>query len=87
MAYVVTDACMKDFRCVDECAMGGIAPGPNDPDAGTASQVYIDADVCVECGACMMVCEHNAILSQDQLKANQKHFNESNAAFFKNRAI
>ena len=26
MAYVVTDACIKDFVCVAECATAAIAP-------------------------------------------------------------
>ena len=36
MAYVVTDACTKDFACVEECSTAAIAPMACDPAAGTA---------------------------------------------------
>ena len=39
MAYVITDACVKDFVCVAECATGAIAPAAGDPAAATLSQV------------------------------------------------
>jgi hypothetical protein len=39
MAYVVTDACTKDFVCVAECATAAIAPSAGDAAAGTVSQV------------------------------------------------
>ena len=82
MAYVVTDACVKDFRCVDECALDAIAPKADDPKAGEVSQVFIHPDVCAECGACIMVCEENAIFSPESLPADKTHFIEKNAAFF-----
>jgi hypothetical protein len=44
MAHVVTDACIKDFVCVAECATSAIAPMVGDPAAGTVSQVYINPD-------------------------------------------
>ena len=37
MAYVVTDACVKDFVCVAECATAALAPAAGDPDALTVS--------------------------------------------------
>ena len=52
MAYVVTDACTKDFVCVAECATAAIAPTADDPKAGTVSQVYINPDECIDCGNC-----------------------------------
>ncbi len=50
MAYVVTDACIRDFVCVTECATSAIAPLPADEAAGTVSQVYINPDECIDCG-------------------------------------
>ena len=83
MAFVVTDKCIKDFRCVDECGMGAIAPGRDDPQAGEASQVYINPDACVECGACAMACDNDAIHADYMLPAEKAHFAEKNAAYFK----
>jgi NAD-dependent dihydropyrimidine dehydrogenase PreA subunit len=50
MAYVVTDACTKDFVCVAECATAAIAPAADDAKAGAVSQVYINPDECIDCG-------------------------------------
>jgi len=83
MPYVVTDACIKDFRCVDECATGAIAPGVYDAKAAEVSQVFIDPDTCIDCGVCATVCETNAIYSSDELPADKAEFSEKNAGFFK----
>ena len=82
MAYVVTDACIKDFVCVAECATAAIAPTADDPNAGTASQVYINPDECIDCGTCISVCAQNAIYSEDELPADKAHFAEKNKAYF-----
>src|SRR5579871_1428199 len=58
MAYVITDACVKDFVCVTECATSAIAPLPADPAAGTVSQVFINPDECIDCGNCATLCEN-----------------------------
>ena len=63
MAYVVTDACIKDFVCVAECATAAIAPVESDPAAATVSQVYINPDECIDCGNCASLCAQNAIFS------------------------
>jgi len=83
MAYVVTDACIKDFVCVPDCPSAGIAPEENDPAAATVSQVFINPDECIECGSCATLCAQNAIFSEDELPADKKHFVEKNRAYFK----
>jgi len=82
MAYVVTDACIKDFVCVTECATSAIAPQPTDEAAQTVSQVYIDPDVCIDCGSCAALCAQNAIYSDADLPADKAHFAEKNRAYF-----
>ena len=78
MAYVVTDACTKDFVCVAECATAAIAPSQGDPKAGTVSQVFINPDECIDCGSCADLCAQNAHLQtgerfeMDCFKANGK---------------
>lgn len=61
MAYVVTDACVKDFLCVDECSTAAIAPSAADAAAGTVSQVFINPDECIDCGVCEPECPPEAI--------------------------
>jgi NAD-dependent dihydropyrimidine dehydrogenase PreA subunit len=82
MAYVVTDACTKDFVCVAECATAAIAPTAADPAAGTVSQVFINPDECIDCGNCAEICAQNAIFPGDDLPADKAHFAEKNRAYF-----
>jgi NAD-dependent dihydropyrimidine dehydrogenase PreA subunit len=82
MAYVVTDACTKDFACVAECATSAIAPQAGDANAASVSQVYINPDDCIDCGNCASVCEQNAIFQADELPADKAHFAEANRAYF-----
>jgi NAD-dependent dihydropyrimidine dehydrogenase PreA subunit len=82
MAYVVTDACTKDFVCVAECATAAIAPTADDPKAGTVGQVFINPDECIDCGSCADLCAQNAIFPADDLPAEKAHFAETNRAYF-----
>lgn len=82
MAYVVTDACLKDYVCVPECSTAAIAPSAGDPLAGTVAQVFINPDECIDCGNCASVCEQNAIFPADELPAGREQFAEKNRAFF-----
>jgi ferredoxin len=82
MAYVITDACVKDFLCVEECSMDAIAPKAGDPKAGEVSQVFINPQECADCGACIAVCEHDAIFSEDSLPADKADAAAKNAEFF-----
>jgi NAD-dependent dihydropyrimidine dehydrogenase PreA subunit len=82
MAYVVTDACIKDFVCVPECSTTAIAPAEGDPAAAGATQVFINPDECIDCGNCASICPQNAIFSIDELPADKTEFAEKNKAFF-----
>ncbi len=82
MAYVVTDACVKDFVCVAECATGALAPSAGDPDALSAAQVYINPDECIDCGNCATICAQNAIFALDDMPPEKAEFAEKNRAYF-----
>lgn len=82
MAYVVTDACKKDFVCVEQCATNAIAPAAGDAAAGAVTQVYINPDDCIDCGNCASVCECNAIFAESDLPADKAEFVEKNRAYF-----
>jgi NAD-dependent dihydropyrimidine dehydrogenase PreA subunit len=82
MAYVVTDACIKDFVCVNECTTAAIAPAQSDAAAAGVSQVFINPDECIDCGNCASVCEQNAIYPLDEFPADKAHFAEKNRAYF-----
>ena len=82
MPYVVTDACVKDFNCVDECAVSAIASSAGDSEAGNASQVFINPELCIDCGACAGICPSSAIFSEDAVPADKQDFIEQNRAYF-----
>lgn len=82
MAYVVTDACTKDFVCVAECATAAIAPVSGDAKAGLVSQVFINPDECIDCGNCADICAQHAIFPSDDLPADKAEFAEKNRAYF-----
>ena len=83
MAYVITDACIKDFACAPECAVAAIAPASADDSAAAGvSQLYINPDECIDCGNCASVCAQNAIFSLDELPADKAEFAEKNKAYF-----
>jgi NAD-dependent dihydropyrimidine dehydrogenase PreA subunit len=82
MAYVVTDACIKDFVCVPECTTAAIAPAESDPAAATVRQVYINPDECIDCGSCAAVCTQNAIFPLDELPVEKAAFAGKNKDYF-----
>jgi ferredoxin len=82
MAFVVTDACIKDFACVPECSTAAIAPAESDPAAATVTQVFINPDECIDCGTCAAICAQNAIFPQDELPADKAAFAWKNKAYF-----
>jgi ferredoxin len=82
MSFVIINSCVKDFLCVEECVTGAIAPTASEASAATVSQVYINPDECIDCGACASVCEHDAIYPEYVLPAAKAEFAEANRAYF-----
>ncbi len=82
MAYVITDACAKDFVCVEACSTYAIRPLEGDADAGTVTQMFINPDECIDCGNCADVCAQNAIYPLDELPEEKAHFAAKNRAYF-----
>ena len=44
--------------------------------------MYINPEECVDCGACRLLCEADAIFHEDDLPESEKKFRADNAAFF-----
>ena len=82
MAYVITDACLKDFLCATECTTTAIHPMSDEAGADTAAQLFINPDECIDCGNCISVCPSNAIFPIDELPADKAEFAEKNAAHY-----
>ena len=83
MAYVITDACVKDYICASECATAAIAPiSADDAAAAGVSQLFINPDECIDCGNCASICPSGAIFVEDELPAGKEHFAAKNKAYF-----
>jgi len=77
MTFVVTENCIKCkyTDCVSVCPVDCFREGPN--------FLVIDPTECVDCNMCVPECPSNAIYSQDELPADQKHFTAINAELAK----
>ncbi|HEY8322004.1 MAG TPA: ferredoxin family protein [Candidatus Baltobacteraceae bacterium] len=79
MPYVITEPCIgtKDRSCVDVC--------PVDCIKGTASDemLYIDPDVCIDCGACVSACPVEAIFAEADVPPKWEAYVAINAAYFR----
>ena len=82
MPYVITDACVKDYLCVDSCATYAIHPGKDEAGTGEVSQLFINPEECIDCGTCITTCESNAIFPMDELPPEKADFGAKNAAHF-----
>lgn len=96
MPYVITQTCVAtcDTACVDVCPCDCIlGPVPLDQLRQVAAsergsrfpgiQMFIDPDVCIDCGACEAHCPVAAIYLDDAVPAEHRGDIERNAAFFR----
>ena len=83
MAYVITDACIKDLLCVDVCPTDCIHPKKDEAGFEAAAQLYVDPVGCIDCGACVPACTSDSIHPVEDLPEELKPFIDKNAAFFR----
>jgi ferredoxin len=85
MAHVIAQPCIgvKDTACVQVCPVDAIHPGRNEPEFAAVEMLYINPDVCIDCGLCVDECPVKAIYAQDDLPAEWAGFTEKNAAWFR----
>ncbi|MGE5488665.1 MAG: ferredoxin family protein [bacterium] len=82
MAYVIVDTCTKDELCVEACPVDCIHPKKDEPGFEEVSQLFIDPDNCIDCGACVPVCPTNSIFAADEVPAENAAAVAANAAHF-----
>ena len=73
MAHVVTELCTdcKFTYCVSVCPVDAFREAPN--------QLFIDADACIDCGACVPECPVEAIYAELDVPAKSLNCIELNA--------
>lgn len=82
MAHVIIDTCTKDALCADACPTDCIHPKQDEEKFAEVSQMYINQDECIDCGACVSVCPTNSIFAADELPADKADFAKKNAAHY-----
>ena len=85
MAYVITQPCIgvKDTACVAVCPCDCIHPTRDEAGFAAAPMLYVDPDVCVDCGLCVDECPVRAVFYQDDVPAEWRQFIEANAAHYR----
>lgn len=69
MAHVITSLCLRDGGCATVCPVECIVPGNPVEDWPL---FYIDADTCIDCGACVPECPWAAIFPEDEVPSAYK---------------
>jgi ferredoxin len=82
MAYVITEQCTKDNKCVEVCPVDCIHPRQDEAGYEEATQLYVSPTDCIDCGACVPVCEASAIFTLDELPEEFKAAAEKNAQHY-----
>lgn len=84
MTYIIGQDCIgeKDSSCVDVCPVDCIHPRPDAPEFEAAEQLYIDPDVCIDCGVCEPECPVEAIYDDTSVPDDEIAFVEKNADYF-----
>jgi ferredoxin--NADP+ reductase len=83
MPSVITDACVKDDKCVSVCQRKNIHPRKDEVSYAVVKQLFVNPKRCLDCGSCISVCESKAIFPIDELPDDKKHFAELNAAYYR----
>ncbi|MFW0756308.1 FAD-dependent oxidoreductase [Pseudomonas sp. H11T01] len=83
MPHVITQNCCNDAACVPVCPVGCIHPAPDEADYASAEMLYIDPDICIDCGACSEACPVGAIALDIDIQGSMTPFIKINADFYK----
>jgi NAD-dependent dihydropyrimidine dehydrogenase PreA subunit len=85
MPHVIAEPCIgtKDTSCVDVCPVDCIHPTKSEPKFGTTNQLYIEPNVCIDCGLCVDECPVKAIFPQEDLPKEWTKYVQINLDFYK----
>lgn len=82
MAFIIVESCTKDEKCIEVCPVDCIHPRKDEAAYASAAQLYIDPTNCIDCGACVPVCEASAIFPDAELPENYAEFTAKNAEYY-----
>ena len=84
MTFIICEPCIetKDTACVDACPVDCIHPRADEADFDPETQLYIDPEECIDCGACVPACPVTAIYdSVEAVPESQAMFIEANEVY------
>src|SRR5213596_1498559 len=69
MTSIIAEPCIgtKDTACVDVCPVDCIHPRKDEAEFAEATQLYINPDECIDCGACEPACPVTAIFPEEEV--------------------
>lgn len=87
MTHVICEPCIgtKDTSCVEVCPVDCIHPTADEADFQQADQLYIDPDVCIDCGLCVDECPVKAILPEEDVPQEWNKFIQLNLEYYEGR--
>lgn len=85
MTHIITEPCIgtKDTSCVDVCPVDCIHPVKDAEGHRGADMLYIDPEVCIDCGLCIDECPVQAIYTEEDLPVEWHKYIQINAEYFK----
>lgn len=87
MSHYIAEPCIgtKDTACVEVCPVDCIHPKKDEPDFATEEMLYIDPEVCIDCGLCVDECPVKAIFPEDDLPTKWRNFVELNVQYYQKK--
>jgi ferredoxin len=82
VVHVIAAPCVADYSCLEVCPVHCISPGPEHADYDEAEQLYINPNVCINCGACKDVCPVLAIFEEGELPHQWAGYADVNREYF-----
>ena len=83
--YIIAEPCIgtKDTACVDVCPVDCIHPRKDEKEFESAEMLYIDPDVCIQCGNCEPACPVTAIFTEEEVPPNWASYTAKNRDVFR----
>jgi NAD-dependent dihydropyrimidine dehydrogenase PreA subunit len=82
MAFIIVEGCTKDEKCIEVCPVDCIHPRKDEAKFAEVTQLFIDPVNCIDCGACVPVCESSSIYAVGEVPENLAAFTEKNAQYY-----
>ena len=88
MSHYITEPCIgtKDTACVEVCPVDCIHPKKDEADFATEEMLYIDPEVCIDCGLCVDECPVKAIFPEDDVPTKWRNFVELNVQYYQRKS-